>query len=164
MNRDLPVEEQGERAHRPGIPSAGWRKMHDPRHSGARASPASPEPKNTGTRNQWAWPVCMGSRPGPDGPSRNDTRVFSSLLVGEFNVWYPLPFSSCPRKRTPRATGSSLAALGPRLRGGDEDDTIGTICLIRTTEPLGDRTAAGRPVRGGSRAGVFKHFRRKRRP
>jgi hypothetical protein len=53
--------------------------MQEHRHSGARALRANPESKNT-ERDQWLGPVSMVSVPGPDGPSRNDARLFSSLL------------------------------------------------------------------------------------
>jgi hypothetical protein len=53
--------------------------MHEPRHSGARASPASPEPKNTGKRNQW-----LGLRAWVPGPALTGrpgmTRGFFSSL------------------------------------------------------------------------------------
>ena len=45
-------------------------------HSGARALPASPESRNTDLNKSMAWPVFMVSGPGPDGPSRNDARLF----------------------------------------------------------------------------------------
>jgi hypothetical protein len=31
------------------------------------------------------------------------------------------------------ATGTAPEALGPRLRGGDEEEKIGVSCLVRTT-------------------------------
>ena len=33
----------------------------------------------------------------------------------------------------PGATDTAPEALGPRLRGGDEEEKIGVICLVRTT-------------------------------
>jgi hypothetical protein len=50
--------------------------MHEPRHSGARGIAREPGTQEHGQDESMVWPVCMGSGPRPDGPSRNDTRVF----------------------------------------------------------------------------------------
>jgi hypothetical protein len=52
--------------------------MQEHGHFEARALPASPESRNTGQRNQSLGP-CSWVSGGPDGPSRNDTRVFGTL-------------------------------------------------------------------------------------
>jgi hypothetical protein len=62
-------------------PNVTWRqqaaeKRPDHCHSGARATPASPETMNIGFEKSWAWPVFIGSGPGSGGPSRNDSRLF----------------------------------------------------------------------------------------
>ena len=63
----------------------------------------------------------------------------------------------------PGATDTAPEALGPRLRGGDEEEKIGVICLVRTTsrelwsalreELIGEQTdRCGRPSRDGRHA------------
>jgi hypothetical protein len=50
-----------------------------------------------------------------------------------------LTLGTCPFLRHaresghPGATDTAPEALGPRLRGGDEEEKIGVICLVRTT-------------------------------
>src|SRR6202022_511757 len=50
-----------------------------------------------------------------------------------------LTLGACPFLRHaresghPGATDTAPEALGPRLRGGDEEEKIGVICLVRTT-------------------------------
>src|SRR5262249_38801248 len=62
-------------------PLTGCGKMQEGRHSGARAFAREPGTQDHGPMKSVAWPVFMGSGPGPDGPPRNDTRVFSTLLM-----------------------------------------------------------------------------------
>jgi hypothetical protein len=45
----------------------------------------------------------------------------SSLELGLLTFGTHLSSPSCPRKRAPRAVDLAVAALGPRLRGGDEE-------------------------------------------
>jgi hypothetical protein len=45
-------------------------------HSGARAFAREPGIQEHRLQKSWAWPMFMGSGPGPEGPSRNDSRVF----------------------------------------------------------------------------------------
>jgi hypothetical protein len=54
---------------------AGCGKMLKRRHSGARSSPASPE-SGTPSLVSIGWPMLMDSGTGPEGPSRNHSRVF----------------------------------------------------------------------------------------
>jgi hypothetical protein len=62
-----------------------------------------------------------------------------------------LTLGTCPFLRHaresghPGATDTEPEALGPRLRGGDEEEKIGVICLVRTTS-VEDRLGAERPV------------------
>ena len=50
-----------------------------------------------------------------------------------------LTLGTCPFLRRARESGhpgesdTAPEALGPRLRGGDEEEKIGVICLVRTT-------------------------------
>jgi hypothetical protein len=62
--------------------------------------------RNLGTRTReiMAWPVFMVSGPAPDGPSRNDTRVFSSLLVHRFIQLMQLDVPSALSRRRPGST------------------------------------------------------------
>src|SRR5271169_2302570 len=57
-----------------------------------------PESQEHGPDKSIAWPVFMGSGPGPDGPSRNNTRVFQLPVSGsggwlshkvESRLWAP---------------------------------------------------------------------------
>jgi hypothetical protein len=60
--------------------------MHEPRHSGARASPASPEAKNTGKKNQWLGLCAWVPGPALTGRPGMTREFFSTLLMLTFGV------------------------------------------------------------------------------
>jgi hypothetical protein len=61
-----------------GRGQAASRLLKNAETSSFRGAGSAREPGNQehGPEKSIAWPVFMGSRPGPDGPSRNDARVF----------------------------------------------------------------------------------------
>ena len=97
------------------------------------------------------FPWMPGTRPGTPIEVRLHDLDASEHSWCTSNIRNPCNSPSCPRKRSPRATRTSLGTLDPRLRGGDErPERGGLVCIVCTSTPsrpkCGDFTNRSRVV------------------